>query len=152
MSMGLINDFDFKEYLADNIKGYKGQYSDQIRLLPEIYDLVCRLLESATLPLKMRADFFLAIGYLFYPNDLYSEEEHGAAGFIDDLMLLLVVLRKCSIQEGVDIDYLEKHSQSLNYSLKDLLTTDFDKITKENKLMFDELLSITGLRFYYKDY
>jgi hypothetical protein len=67
-------------------------------------------------------------------------------------MLLLVVLRKCSIQEGVDIDYLEKHSQSLNYSLKELLTTDFDKITKENKLLFDELLTITGLRFYYKDY
>lgn len=152
MSMGLINDFDFKEYLADNTKDYRGQYSDQIRLLPKIYDLVCRLLESATLPLKMRADFFLAIGYLFYPNDLYSEEEHGAAGFIDDLMLLLVVLRKCSIQEGLDIDYLEKHSQSLNYSLKDLLTTDFDKITKENKLLFDELLTITGLRFYYKDY
>ena len=96
--MRLINDFDFKEYLAENTKNYKGQYADQIRLLPEIYHLVCRLLESATLPLKMRADFFLAIGYLFYPNDLYSEEEHGAAGFIDDLMLLLVVLRKCSIQ------------------------------------------------------
>ena len=44
MSIGLINDFDFKEYLADNTKDYKGQYSDQIRLLPEIYDLVCRLL------------------------------------------------------------------------------------------------------------
>ena len=89
---------------------------------------------------------------MFYPNDLYSEEEHGAAGFIDDLILLLVVLRKCSIQEGLGVDYLEKHSQSLNYSLKDLLTIDFDKITKENKRMFDELLSITGLRFYYKDY
>ena len=58
MTMGLINDFDFKEYLTDNTKNYEGQYSDQIRLLPEIYDLVCKLLESATLPMKMRADFF----------------------------------------------------------------------------------------------
>ena len=152
MSIGLINDFDYKKYLADNTKDYKGKYSDQIRLLPELYDLICGLLESATLPLKMRADFFLAIGYLFYPNDLYSEEEHGAAGFIDDLMLLLVVLRKCSIQEGMDIESLEKHTQNLNYSLKELLTTDFDQITKENKTLFDELLIITGLRFYYKDY
>ena len=40
MTMGLINDFDFKGYLTDNTKNYEGQYSDQIRLLPEIYDLV----------------------------------------------------------------------------------------------------------------
>ncbi len=152
MTLNLINDFNFKKYLEDNTKDYRGKYSDQIRLLPELYDLICNLLESATLPLKMRADFFLAIGYLFYPNDLYSEEKHGAAGFVDDLMLLLVVLRKCSIQEGINIEYLEKHTSSLNYSLKDLLTTDFDKISNENKELFDVLLKITGLRFYYKDY
>ena len=152
MSIGLINDFDFKEYLADNTKDYKGQYSDQILLLPEIYDLVCRLLESATLPLKMRADFFLAIGYLFYPNDLYSEEEHGAAGFIDDLMLLLVVLRKCSIQEDAGIEFIKQFTGELNYSIDQLLTADYDKITKENKVLFEDLLTVSGMRFYYKDY
>ena len=46
--MRLINDFDFKEYLAENTKNYTGKYADQICLLPEIYDLVCRLLDSTT--------------------------------------------------------------------------------------------------------
>ena len=46
MTMGLINDFDFKEYLIDNTKDYEGQYSDQIRLLPKIYENESRLFFS----------------------------------------------------------------------------------------------------------
>ena len=64
----------------------------------------------------------------------------------------MVVLRKCSIQEDVGIDFIKNFTEQLDYPIEKLLTEDFDKITKENKLLFDELLSVSGMRFYYKDY
>ena len=67
-------------------------------------------------------------------------------------MLILVVLRKCSIQEGVGIEFINNFSQDLDYPVEQLLTTDFDKITKQNKALFDKLLAVSGMRFYYKDY
>ena len=88
----------------------------------------------------------------YYPNDLYSEEEHGPLGFLDDLMLILVVLRKCSIQEDAGIEFIKKFTGELNYPIDSLLTTDYDKITKENKVLFEDLLTVSGMRFYYKDY
>tara|TARA_B100001750_G_C15518088_1_gene608986 strand:- start:399 stop:857 length:459 start_codon:yes stop_codon:yes gene_type:complete len=152
MFMKLNQEFDFKKYLIDNTSGYNGKYSEYILLLPALYDMLCTILESDELPEKLRADFYLTIGYLIYPNDIYPEEQHGALGFLDDLMLMLVVLRKCAIQEEVGIDFINNFAQNLNYPVEQLLTTDFDKITKQNKVLFDELLAVSGMRFYYKDY
>ncbi len=152
MFMKLNQEFDFKKYLIDNTAGYNGKYSEYILLLPALYDMFCNILESDELPEKLRADFYLTIGYLIYPNDIYPEEQHGALGFLDDLMLMLVVLRKCAIQEEVGIDFINNFAQDLDYHVEQLLTTDFDKITKQNKVLFDELLTISGMRFYYKDY
>ena len=152
MFMKLNQEFDFKQYLVENTGGYTGKYSEYISLLPELYDMLCNILESDELPEKLRADFYLTIGYLFYPNDIYPEEQHGTLGFLDDLMLILVVLRKCAIQEGVGIEFINNFSQDLDYPVEQLLTTDFDKITKQNKVLFDELLAVSGMRFYYKDY
>ena len=48
------------------------------------------------------------------------------------------------------MEFLEEHAVDLDYSLNQLLTTDFDKITKENKKLFDDLLAVTGMRYYYR--
>jgi|TARA_B100001964_G_scaffold67669_1_gene76888 uncharacterized membrane protein YkvA (DUF1232 family) len=148
--MGLKQEFNFREYLTKNIVGFDGKYAQYILMLPTLYDALCSLLESKKLPLSLRADIYLTFGYLFYPNDLYPEEEHGPLGFLDDLMLILVVLRKCAIREEVGLEFIEEHTAELDYSLNQLLTSDFDKITKENKKLFDELLSATGMRDYYR--
>ena len=150
--MKLNKEFDFNQYLKDNIKGYSGKYSEYITLIPALYKLLCDLLESDDLPKKIRPDIYLTMGYLYYPNDLYSEEEHGPLGFLDDLMLILVVLRKCSIQEDAGIEFIKQFTGELNYSIDQLLTADYDKITKENKVLFEDLLTVSGMRFYYKDY
>ena len=65
-------------------------------------------------------------------------------------MLILVVLRKCAIQEKIGIEFIEEHITGLDYSVNQLLTSDFDMITNENKKLFDELLSVTGMRYYYR--
>ena len=67
-------------------------------------------------------------------------------------MYILVVLRKCAIQEGSGVEFINNFSQDLDYPVEQLLTTDFDKTTKQNKTLFDELLVVSGMRFYYKEY
>ena len=148
--MGLKQEFNFRKYLTKNIDGYDGKYAQYILMLPALYDALCSILESTELPQSLRADIYLTLGYLFYPSDLYPEEEYGPLGFLDDLMLILVVLRKCAIREEVGFEFIEEHTTGLDYSLNQLLTGDFDKITKENKELFDDLLAVTGMRDYYR--
>ena len=148
--MGLKQEFNFRVYLIKNIDGYDGKYAQHILMIPILYDTLCSILKSTILPQSLRADIYLTFGYLYYPEDLYPEEELGPLGFLDDLMLILVVLRKCAIQEKIGIEFIEEHVTGLDYSVNQLLTSDFDKITNENKQLFDELLSITGMRYYYR--
>ena len=148
--MKLVKEFDFRKYLVDNLEGYDGKYSEYLLLLPALYDTLCSIIKSETLPLSIRSDVYLTIGYLFHPNDIYPEEKHGPLGFLEDLMLILVVLRKCAIQKNLGLEFIKKHSRGFDYPMEQLLTNDFDKIKKENNKLFDELLALTGMRFYYK--
>ena len=148
--MGLKEEFNFSEYLTKNIEGYDGKYAQYILMIPILYDGLCSILKSTILPQSLRADIYLTFGYLYYPEDLYPEEELGPLGFLDDLMLILVVLRKCAIQDKLGIEFIEEHITGLNYSVNQLLTSDFEIITSKNKKLFDELLSITGMRYYYR--
>ena len=148
--MVLNQEFNFREYLIKNIEGYDGKYAEYILMIPVLYDALCSILKSTTLPQSLRADIYLTFGYLYYPEDLYPEEELGPLGFLDDLMLILVVLRKCAIQEKIGSEFIEEHITGLDYSVNQLLTSDFDMITNENKKLFDELLSVTGMRYYYR--
>ena len=150
--MKLNQEFDFQDYLLNNTKGYTGKYAEFILLLPDLYSLLCKLLDSKDLPIQLRADIYLCIGYLYHPQDIFSEEEHGALGFLDDLMLILTVLRKCAIQEELGVDYIKKFADGMSIPFEKLLTTDFKTLTNENKVLFDELLSVTGMQFYYKSY
>ena len=150
--MKLNQEFDFQDYLLKNTKGYTGKYAEFILLLPDLYSLLCKLLDSKDLPIKLRADIYLCIGYLYHPQDIFSEEEHGTLGFLDDLMLILTVLRKCAIQEEGGMDYIKKFADGMSIPFEKLLTTDFKTLTNENKVLFDELLSVTGMQFYYKSY
>ena len=148
--MVLNQEFNFREYLIKNIDGYDGKYAQYILMIPVLYDALCSILKSTTLPQTLRADIYLTFGYLYYPEDLYPEEELGPLGFLDDLLLILVVLRKCVIQEKIGIEFIEEHITGLDYSINQLLTSDFDMIANENKKLFDELLSVTGMRYYYR--
>jgi len=150
--MKLNQEFNFQDYLINNTKGYTGKYAEFILLLPDLYSLLCKLLDSKDLPIQLRADIYLCIGYLYHPQDIFSEEEHGTFGFLDDLMLILTVLRKCAIQEELGMDYIKKFADGMSIPFEKLLTTDFKTLTNENKVLFDELLSVTGMQFYYKSY
>ena len=127
--MPIIHDFNFKEYLNEYIKEYDDKYSNIIHLLPRLYDLLSALLKSVDLPQEYRKEIYLTMGYLFYPDDVYPEEIHGPIGFIDDIMLILVVLKK--IADRMGFDYLQGLAE-FDYPIETLLEDDFIKLTKES--------------------
>ena len=141
--MSLKRELDFKRYLTDNIVGYDGKFSKYILLLPSLYDTLTNLLGSEDVPQSIRSDIYLAMGYLFHADDIFPEEEHGPLGFIEDLLLILVVLRKCAIQKG--IGFIEDLSPVKDYPMEQLLTSDFNELTDENTELFDEVLTVTGI-------
>ncbi len=53
--MKLNQEFDFQDYLLNNTKGYTGKYAEFILLLPDLYSLLCKLLDSKDLPIQLRA-------------------------------------------------------------------------------------------------
>lgn len=99
-------EYSYRNILAEMVRDYDGDHKKIILSFPYIYDLVILVLEDHELDQELRSRLFSALGYLVLPNDLYSEEEHGAIGFVDDIMLLLHVLR--DIDEMYSRDYLEK--------------------------------------------
>ena len=140
--MTLIREFDFVQYLEENLKNYKGEQHEVINLLPDLYELLSSLLASDDLPQASRSDIYLTMGYLFYPADVYPEEVYGPKGFIDDIMLIIVVLRK--IMEKMNIEFIEEFWEN-SYSMQDLLEKDFISLSEEYNDMLEEVLLVTGL-------
>jgi|TARA_B100001971_G_C18242098_1_gene571598 uncharacterized membrane protein YkvA (DUF1232 family) len=135
-------EFDFVQYLDENVKDYNGNHNVVIKLLPDLYVLLSSLLASDDLKQISRSEIYLTIGYLFYPKDVYPEEIHGPEGFIDDLMLILLILRR--IKDKSDFDLIEELWTN-SYPMKDLLEKDYIELSKEYKDMFEEVLMVTGI-------
>ena len=81
------------------------------------------------------------MGYLFYPDDVYPEEKHGALGFIDDMMLIIYTINNAIERSGLDA--VENHWND-KYPLAKLCQDDFKKISDEHNELFLEVLNVVG--------
>ncbi len=140
-----IKHFDFKSFLKSEVKGYNGEYSNIIRYTDEIYYLCCGMIYSNDIGKKEKAMLYKAIAYFVLPRDLFPETIHGAKGYIDDLMLCLYVLNIISKNHSIDIFY-NKWTNKPSV-LKRLLDKDFEKLKKENQLLFKNVLKEVDISF-----
>lgn len=134
-------EYDYRNILVEIIKDYKGEHKEIILVFPSLYDLVILVLEDHELDRELRLRLFSALGYLVLPNDLYSEEEHGAIGFVDDIMLLLHVLR--DINEKYSDEYLENLWRGEG-ELSLLLSEGFESLTNNFSDLYAELMEYMG--------
>ena len=137
----LVANFEFIKYLSDNTKDYNGKYCDQIKLLPQLYQLLCDLLSSSDIHQYSKSDIYLTMGYLFYPDDVYPEEQHGAIGFIDDLMLIIHTLNNAINRSGKNAVYNHWND---DYSLSLLCQEDFANMSDEYNSLYLEVLNMVG--------
>lgn len=138
-----INNFDFEEHLNIFTKDYNGKYQLIVRSTSKIFALCCHLVYEPSLKKKEKNLLYKSIAYFVLPRDIFSEATHGSIGFIDDMMLCLYALNLISKRHGEDLLY--EIWSGRPSTLKKLLNEEFDKITKENKNMFESVLSEVGV-------
>jgi len=77
----------FTDVLKKNIENYDGIFSDFIQYVPDFYELFQSLLKESELTPNVKDLVSKIVSYFVLPDDVISEAEYGAFGYIDDLYL-----------------------------------------------------------------
>ena len=144
-----LESFNFEKYLSESVHEYQGSHKNSINALPDLYKFLENSLQDDDLAYSLRNDIYVTFGYLFYPHDLYSEEEHGPIGFVDDLMLILFVINK--IEQNHGQEFIKKH-WVCEQTIKSLLIDEFNLLKSEfDDLFIDVLTQISKKAKFKKD-
>ncbi|ADY30196.1 hypothetical protein IX49_11880 [Cellulophaga lytica] len=135
--------FKFEDLLLNNTRDYQNKHSELIRSAPYIYQLLTSLLDVTDLSVANRSKIFTSIGYFLVPKDLYSEDEHGAIGYIDDILLAIFVIKE--VETEIGFEQIERlYNQDLN-NLDELLNSGiYDNAIKDYDELFQEVLEFVG--------
>ncbi len=128
-SKGLLSFYDrLRERIASYVDRHSGRLgaktADALLLVPDLFMLLLRLTLDKDVPKSTRTLLGGALAYFVLPADLLPEMIVGPTGYLDDLILGIVVLAHAF---GDDLEpYAAKYwsgSRSLRVVLKDLLST-----------------------------
>lgn len=132
----------YETILREDVKDYTGSHQDVIKLAPELYRLVSDLLFDRDIEQLYRSKLLASIGYFIVPQDLYPEDKHGAIGYVDDLMLLISVLR--DVAENYGEEKLLLYWKNDEKSLKLVLNDYYFNLINDYKLLFEEVIQFAG--------
>ena len=94
---------DFYYSLVENLDSYKGKYASFIDYGPDLFNLLCNLLEKVELDKELRRDISSAIAYYVVPMDVVPEQIYGPYGYIDDIYITVYVLRRIGNEIGYEL-------------------------------------------------
>ena len=104
---------DFYDTLIENLETYTGEYESFIDYGPDLFKLLCDLLNS-DVDRSLKLPICGAIAYYVTPDDVIPENIYGPYGYIDDIYLSSYVLKMVAsrhgyefIQERCDISDIE---------------------------------------------
>jgi len=134
----------YKQFLEKELKNFAGDFPKYIYNLPDFFDLLCKL-TSEKISKETKREIYSALAYFVLPNDVISEEIYGPAGYIDDLFVCALVLKKFANQNGFDL--LEKHWEG-DTEFKGVLDLCYNETLKELKEqeLVNEVLNETTLK------
>jgi len=78
----------------DTRQGRAYRFADRLLLLPDFVHLVIRLGLDRRVPTELRTQAAAALAYVVLPFDLMPEGVMGPLGFADDLLLMVLVIRR----------------------------------------------------------
>lgn len=93
---------DFSDTLRENLNSFEGEYASFIDCGPNLFVLLCDLLDDKQLTREERLEINAAIAYYVIPNDVIPEEIYGPYGYIDDIFISAYVLRKIAENHGYE--------------------------------------------------
>ena len=116
---------DFYDTLIDNLESYNGEYAPFINCGPNLFKLLCDILDY-DIKRELRLAICGAIAYYVVPMDVIPEQLYGPYGYIDDIFISVYILRRVADEYGYD--FLQKMwSQDIN--IKDVMDDCYDKST-----------------------
>ncbi|WP_296884593.1 DUF1232 domain-containing protein [uncultured Methanobrevibacter sp.] len=90
---------DFYDTLLENLDKYDGEYESFINYGPNLFKLLCDLL-NCEIDSSLRLPICGAIAYYVTPDDVISEQVYGPYGYIDDIYLACYVLKMVASKHG----------------------------------------------------
>ena len=98
---------DFYDTLLENLDNYTGEYESFINYGPNLFKLLCDLL-NVDIDVSLRLPICGAIAYYVTPDDVISEQIYGPYGYIDDIYLASYVLKMVADKHGYE--FLQQNS------------------------------------------
>ena len=92
---------DFYDTLIENLETYTGEYESFIDYGPDLFKLLCDLLNS-DVDRSLKLPICAAIAYYVAPDDIISEQIYGPYGYIDDIYLSSYVLKMVGDRHGYE--------------------------------------------------
>ena len=102
---------DFYDTLIENLETYSGEYESFIDYGPQLFKLLCDLL-NCDVDRSLKLPICGAIAYYVTPDDVISEAVYGPYGYIDDIYLSSYVLKMVAEFHGYE--FLENVSATEN--------------------------------------
>ena len=132
----------FYEDLVEQVQSYEGERKEIVRLAPELFRLMTKLLEDDRTPREAKPFVNAACAYFVAPYDAIPEEVFGPLGFMDDIFVCLFAVNR--LMDVMDRKLLDENwggSESLQSTIDQFYPT-VEKYVSDAK---EHILSFVGL-------
>ena len=136
---------EFKDFyctLIENLENYEGEYASFIDCGPNLFKLLCDLLDE-DIDRETRLEINAAISYYVVPMDVIPEQIYVPYGYIDDIFISVYVLKK--IAEKYSYDLLQEvweNDNDVKTVIDDCYEKSFDVLEDEQ---IEAILYYVGL-------
>lgn len=131
---------DFYDTLIDNLENYAGEYESFIDYGPQLFKLLCELLNS-DVDSDLRLPICGAIAYYVNPDDIIPEQIYGPYGYIDDIYLSSHVLKMVGEKHGYE--FIKQYSTENIEEIINECEAKSLEILNEDEI--DRIISYVGL-------
>ncbi len=132
----------FLEMVEDDVRYYKDEFWEIIKLAPPMFKLFVNLLRDPDVPAKSKPIINATIAYFVAPLDVIPEELYGSVGYLDDLMLCAWSLKR--LEDEVGYGVLRKNwdgDRELGTVVDEVYETSREKLWEVEK----DILEYVGL-------
>ena len=133
---------DFSDTLKENLDSFEENYASFIDYGPNLFVLLCDLLDDKRVNKQYRLEIGAAISYFVVPNDVIPEEIYGSYGYVDDIFVSVFVLRKIADKYGYE--FLQENWKNKN-DVKKVMDECYDKSLQMLEDKVYPILSYCGL-------
>ena len=132
----------YSDTLKENLESFEEDYAEFINYGPNLFTLLCDILNDKRINKMFRLEIGAAISYFVIPNDVIPEEIYGPYGYIDDIFVATFVLKKVAKKYG--FDFLQ-HYWFDDSDIKEIISECHDRSLEMLEDKVYPILSYCGL-------